>query len=145
MHWQADTTTTPLDSLDTSPGEVLMLINQAINALGEAKDAVTTLEIEKRFNATMKASALLDAIEEEMKADISENVRSAFMQTHLSLIANITRTNVKNDLESAKESISLIMSFRQIWVTLHPSLEEECFTWPLSSTQNHRRSGLHLA
>ena len=145
MHWQADTTATSLDSLDTSPGEVLMLINQAINALGEAKDAVTTLEIEKRFNATMRASALLDAIEEEMKADISENVRSAFMQTHLSLVANITRTNVKNDLESAKESIALIMSFRQIWITLHPSLEEECFTWPLSSTENYRRSGLYLA
>ncbi|WP_085900809.1 flagellar protein FliS [Kiloniella majae] len=145
MHWQADNTATPLDTLDTSPGEVLMLINQVINALGEAKDAVTALEIEKRFNATMKASALLDSIEEEMKADISENVRSSFMQTHLSLIANITRTNVKNDLESAKESIALMMSFRQIWVTLHPTLEEECFTWPLSSTQNHRRSGLHLA
>ncbi len=145
MHWQMDSSASSLSTLDTSPGEILMLINQAINALGEAKEAVTTLEIEKRFNATMKATALLESIEEEMKADISESVRSAFFQTHLSIVANITRTNVKNDLTSAKESISLIMSFRQIWVTLHPSLEEECFTWPLSSTQNHRRSGLHLA
>ncbi len=145
MHWQTDGTATSITSLDTSPGDVLMLVNQTINALGEAKDAVTTLEIEKRFNATVKATALLDAIEEEMKADISEGIRNAFMQTYLSVIANMTRTNVKNDLAAARESISLMMNFRQIWATLYPSLEEECFSWPLSSTENHKRSGLYLA
>ena len=145
MHWQTDSTAPTLESLNTSSGEVLMLINQTVNVLGEAKDAVTTLEIEKRFNATIKAIALLDAVEAEMKADISESIRNAFMQTYLGIIANITRTNVKNDLAAARESISLIISFRQVWTTLHPSLEEECFAWPLSSTENHKRSGLYLA
>ncbi|MFD2207966.1 flagellar protein FliS [Kiloniella antarctica] len=145
MHWQADNTAPSIHSLDTSLGEVLMLVNQTINALGEAKEAVTTLEIEKRFNATVKATALLDAIEEEMKADISEGIRNAFMQTYLGIIANMVRINVKNDLEAARECLSLIMNFRQIWTTLHPTLEEECFAWPLSATENHKRSGLHLA
>ncbi|MCZ4280518.1 flagellar protein FliS [Kiloniella laminariae] len=145
MQWQPGNTATGLSSMDTSPSEVLMLINQVINALGEAKEAVTTLQIEKRFNATMKATALMDSIEQEMKADISEGVRSAFTQTYLSLIANMTRTNVKNDLASAREALALMISFRQIWTTLYPSLEEECFAWPHSALQKHQRSGLHLA
>ncbi|MEH6630595.1 MAG: flagellar protein FliS [Halopseudomonas aestusnigri] len=145
MQWQTDSSATSYMSLDTSSGEVLMLINQVINALGEAKTAVTTLEIEKRFNATIKAMALMDSIEEEMKADISENIRNAFSQTYLGIIANITRTNVKNDLTAAREAIAQMVSFRQTWTTLYPAAEEECFALPHSATENQKRSGLYLA
>ena len=145
MQWQTDSSLTSYTSLDTSPGEVLLLINQVINALGEAKAAVTSLEIEKRFNATMKAIALMDAVEEEMKADISENIRNAFSQTSLGVIANITRTNVKNDLNAAREALTQMISYRQTWTTLYPTAEEECFSLPHSATENQKRSGLYLA
>lgn len=145
MHWHAETSVHSMQDLDTSPSEVLLLINEVVNALEKAKEAVFKMEIEKRFNSTVEATALLDQIAETMKADIADGIRQAFDNVNLSLIAQMTRINVKNDIDAACEAMTIILSFRQTWVSIFPDAEKDAFSWPHAAMSQQQRSGLSLA
>lgn len=98
--------------------QIVMLYDGAILRVKEARAAIGTGDIESRFRATVKAMAIVEALQSCLDHDKGGEIARLLDRCYTYLLLRLTEVNVKNDPAICEEILERLSDMRASWAEL---------------------------
>ena len=117
------------DMMAASPSQlVVMLYDEAIGALETAVAAIAAGDIEARCNAVTAATEIVGYLYMHLDLEQGGEVAQNLGTMYAHLIGRMTRVNLYNDAETAREAVRLLQPLRNSWHRLDRIIVEDGLT-----------------
>lgn len=102
-----------------SPAQaIVMLYDGAIQRIGMARDAIAADQIETRYNAVMKAYAIIQGLQSHLDYEAGGDIAQQLNRYYEYLLVRMTMINLKNDAEICNEVIDRLREMRASWAEI---------------------------
>ena len=94
---------------------VAMLIDRAIGSLGEASQAIERGDIQARWTANQRASAIIETLWRTLDLEKGGEIAANLNRLYNFMLNRLTQVDLKNDPEPAREVMTLLEPLRRSW------------------------------
>ena len=94
---------------------VAMLIDRAIGSLGEAVQAIERGDIQARWSANQRASAIIETLWRTLDLEKGGEIAANLNRLYNFMLNRLTQVDLKNDPEPAREVMTLLEPLRRSW------------------------------
>jgi flagellar protein FliS len=94
---------------------VAMLIDRAIGSLGEAIQAIERGDIQARWNANQRATAIIETLWRTLDLEKGGEIAANLDRLYNFMLNRLTQVDLKNDPAPAREVMTLLEPLRRSW------------------------------
>jgi flagellar protein FliS len=95
--------------------QVVMLYDGAIRFLAQAKEAIETNDIERRYNTLTRASEIVSGLQACLYFEAGEQAAQALFDFYSTIDLRIMQLHRTQDLEVLQQVITDIKEMREVW------------------------------
>jgi len=97
---------------------IVMLYDGAMRRLGEAAQAIRDRRIEDRYNAVMKAYAIVNGLHCQLDFDAGGEIAEVLDRYYLYILERMLQINIKNDPAICEELVERLREMRASWAAI---------------------------
>ena len=97
---------------------IVMLYDGAIQRVATAREAISNGQIETRYNAVMKAYAIIQGLQSHLDFEAGGDIAPQLHRYYEYLLIRMTMINIKNDLAICDEVIDRLREMRASWAQI---------------------------